>query len=107
MKAKNIPTNKIIRLLVMSKEGNYPISVIICRFNKIEIADNGQSYKASYDFTHIQGSDTFYINSHFYLLNDYNFKVEKPTYCEILKVKELFKESKLKYNRKCMKICQT
>ena len=107
MKAKNIPTSKIIRLVVMSKEGTYPVCVVICCFNKIEIADNGQSYKASYDFMHIQGSYTFYINSHFYLNNDYNFKVEKPTYCDILIVKDLLMERKIKYNKKCMKFCKT
>ena len=104
MKAKNIPIGKIIRLLIMDKGGTYPSSVVICRFNRIEIVNNGESYKASYDFKYIQGTYTFNVNSYLYLNPDYNFKVEKPTYCEILKVKEFFRESKLKYNRKCRQL---
>lgn len=106
MKAKNIPTNKIIRLLLMPKEGTYPVCVVICLFKSIELKYNVFSYyKANYDFMYMETTNVFNTNSFFYLHNDYNFKIEKPTYCDILKVKDLLMERKIKYNRKCMKIC--
>lgn len=106
-KAKNIPTNRIIRLLLMPNEGTYPVCVIICCFKSIELTSNENLYKASYDFMYIETNNVFNTNYYFLLTNDYNFKIEKPTYCDILMVKDLLMERKIKYNRKCIKICRT